>query len=70
MSSIITFDDYIKTNKNEIQKMIFINNAINDGWTVKKYEKSYIFTKKHENRREIFQENYLELFISENCSVI
>ena len=43
MSSIITFDNYIKTNKNEIQKMIFINNAINDGWTVKKYENSYIF---------------------------
>ena len=70
MSSIITFDNYIKTNKNEIQKMIFINNAINDGWTVKKYENSYIFTKKHENRREIFQENYLELFIRENCNMI
>jgi hypothetical protein len=69
MSSIISSDNYIKIDKNEFQKMIFINNVINDGWTVKKSETSYIFTKKHENRREIFQENYLESFIHENCTM-
>jgi hypothetical protein len=26
----------------------------------------YIFTKKHENKKEVFQENYLEQFILEN----
>jgi len=66
MSSTTTSDNFIKIDKNEFQKMIFINNVINDGWTVKKYENSYIFTKKHENRREIFQENYLESFIREH----
>lgn len=64
--SSITSDNFIKIDKTEFQKIIFINNVINDGWTVKKCDKSYIFTKKHENRREIFQENYLELFIREN----
>ena len=66
MSSTTTSDNFIKIDKTEFQKMIFINNVINDGWTVKKYENSYIFTKKHENRREIFQENYLESFIREH----
>jgi hypothetical protein len=33
---------------------------------VKKSQDAYIFTKKHENRREIFQENYLETFLATN----
>jgi len=69
MSSISVSDNYIKIGKNDFQKMIFINNVINDGWTVKKCEASYIFTKKHENRREIFQENYLDSFIRENVNI-
>jgi hypothetical protein len=48
--------------------MIFITNALEQGWTIKKKEDSYIFTKKHENRREIFQENYLESFVKTNIT--
>jgi hypothetical protein len=48
------------------QKMIFIINALENGWTIKKLNDSYIFTKKHENKREVFQENYLENFIKLN----
>ena len=48
--------------------MIFIMNALDQGWSVKKSQDSYIFTKKHENRREIFQENYLENFIIQNAT--
>jgi len=55
-------------NKKQFQKMIFITNALDQGWSVKKSQDSYIFTKKHENRREIFQENYLENFILQNAS--
>jgi hypothetical protein len=54
--------------KNQIKKMIFIQNALDQGWTIKKSDDSYIFTKKHENRREIFQENYLETFLISNFS--
>ncbi len=50
----------------KFQKMVFIMNALEKGWSVKKSQDSYIFTKKHENRREIFQENYLETFIHSN----
>jgi hypothetical protein len=58
--------DNIKMDRKYFQKLVFLNNALNDGWTVKKSAENYIFTKKHENKREIFQENYLENFIISN----
>ena len=58
----------IKLNKQLFQKMLFITNALEQGWTVKKSKDSYIFTKKHENKKEIFQENYLESFVAKNFS--
>jgi hypothetical protein len=54
--------------KPAFQKMLFIMNALEEGWTIKKSQDSYIFTKKHENRKEIFQENYLDRFISEHSN--
>lgn len=56
----------IQMNKKTFQKMVFITNALEQGWSVKKSNDSYIFIKKHENRREIFQENYLENFVLSN----
>jgi|TARA_B100002019_G_C21265031_1_gene598932 hypothetical protein len=56
----------IKLNKAMFQKMLFLTNAIEKGWTVKKSNDSFIFTKKHENKREVFQEDYLETFVSSN----
>ena len=56
----------IQLSKPQFQKMVFIMNALDQGWTIKKKEESYIFTKKHENRKEIFQENYLDEFIKSN----
>ena len=56
----------IQMNKKAFQKMVFIMNALQDGWSIKKSNDAYIFTKKHENRREIFQEDYLENFIISN----
>ena len=58
----------VKIDKPMFQKMLFITNALEKGWSVKKANDSYIFTKKHENRREIFQENYLEKFLITNYS--
>ena len=43
-------------------------NALEKGWSVKKQNDKYIFTKKHENKREIFEENYLERFIISNST--
>ena len=44
-------------------KMTFILNCLDDGWKVSKKENNYIFTKKHQNRREVFEDNYLDTFL-------
>ncbi len=51
------------------QRMVFITNSLNQGWTIKKKDDSYIFTKKHENKREVFKPDYLETFIASNISL-
>jgi len=56
----------IEINKKDYQKMMFIMNTLDNGWKVRKVDDAYIFTKKHENRREVFKENYLETFILSN----
>ena len=43
--------------------MAFIYNAIESGWSVKKNEDKYIFTKKHEDKKEVYLESYLRKFI-------
>lgn len=58
----------LKIEKPLFQKMVFLTNALEQGWTIKKSNDTYIFTKKHENRQEIFQENYLETFLVSNYS--
>jgi hypothetical protein len=52
----------------EIQKMSFIHNAIDDGWAVKKRDDKYIFSKKHENKKEVYLETYLQKFIEANLT--
>ena len=51
------------------QKMLFITNALEKGWSVKKTNDTYIFSKKHENKKEIFQSDYLEKFIDSNLDI-
>ena len=49
--------------------MNFIMNAIETGWTVKKNDDNYIFSKKHEGKREVFMSDYLEKFIDKNMKL-
>ena len=51
-----------------LQKCIFIMNALENGWKVKKRRGRYVFSKNHEGRKEIFKEGYLEHFLSENMN--
>jgi hypothetical protein len=69
MSTPIFIDSYVSStsiSSNQVKKMIFIMNSLEKGWTVKKRDGNYIFTKKHENKREVFRETYLETFVQEN----
>jgi hypothetical protein len=62
-------EDQIQISKKDFQKMIFIMNALNKGWKIKKIEESYIFTKKHEGKKEILKSDYLEKFIESNLDI-
>ncbi len=49
--------------------MIFIVNALNEGWSVKKRNNTYVFTKNHEGKKEIFSESYITKFVKENLDI-
>ena len=59
-----TETDFIK-----LQKMRFIYNAIDSGWNVKKIDNKYYFCKKHEGKKEIYLETYLQKFIENNMKL-
>lgn len=48
------------------KKLNFLHNALEHGWCIKKQDGCYIFSKKHQNRREVFSNDYLEKFVIEN----
>ena len=51
-----------------LQKMSFIYNALETGWTIKKNEDKFVFSKKHEGKREVYLEEYLQKFIESNLT--
>lgn len=59
----------IEVNFVDFQKMNFIYNAIKNGWEVKMKDNKYIFSKKHEGKREVFQDSYLKKFIEKNMDI-
>ncbi len=62
-------EEQLEINKIKFQKMIFLYNALDGGWSIKKRGQSYIFTKNHEQKKEIFDENYLSTFMKENFNI-
>ena len=59
----------IEINKNLFTKMSFVFNAVQNGWNVRKKNDSYIFTKKHQGKREVFLDTYLNDFVEENADL-
>ena len=49
--------------------MNLIYNALEEGWSIKKVNTSYIFTKKHENKKEIIEDSYLLKFMKSNLDL-
>jgi len=60
--------DTSKFNPEELKKVLFIYNALNDGWTVKKTKENiFTFTKNHEEAsKEIYADGYVKDFLMEN----
>ncbi len=63
-------DDY-KISIREIERMIFISNALNDGWTVRRvgYEKYEFIKDKETYEKDISNHATLEDFLQSNFSI-
>jgi hypothetical protein len=63
-------DNEININYTDIQKMIFIFNALNDGWTVKKIENDkFELIKDNENiKKEIILDECIKKYIKYNIT--
>ena len=68
-SIIIDIDNYQPPDFITARKMYFILNTLNDGWSVKKHNDNFIFTKKHEGRKEVIADDYLKNFIVKNSDI-
>jgi len=51
-----------------LQKMKFIYNVLEQGWSISKNNDKYTFYKKHEDKEEIFLDSYLQKFILDNMN--
>ena len=49
-------------------KMMFIFNALEKGWKIKKKDDRYIFSKNNEGKKEVFLDSYLKRFIESNIN--
>jgi len=53
----------------KFQKMLLLYNTIEQGWSVKKRNGSYVFTKNHENKKEVLDDSYLMKFMKSNLDL-
>jgi hypothetical protein len=53
----------------KFKKMVFLYNALDNGWSIKKRKGAYVFAKNHEGKKEIFDEAYLSMFMKENMNI-
>jgi len=69
----IKLDNYLENNIKidniKFQKMLFLFNAIEEGWSIKKKNNSYIFLKNHEGKKEVFEDNYLDQFMKSSFDI-
>lgn len=59
----------IKVDTIKFQKMLLIYNSLEEGWCIKKRNGAYVFTKNHENKKEILDDSYLMKFMKTNLDL-
>jgi hypothetical protein len=62
-------NENIKIDVIKFQKMLLLFNSIEQGWSVKKRNDSYVFTKNHEGKKEVLEDAYLLKFMKTNLDV-
>ena len=69
MSINIKCPSDINLNYVTVQKMAFLFNALEEGWQIKKHRNKYIFSKKHEGKKEVYLDDYIRRFIERNFDI-
>jgi len=64
----LVLEKVTKELRHEILLMLFLVNTLENGWSIKKSEDSYIFSKRHENKKEVYSDDYLVSFLRKNFS--
>jgi predicted transposase YbfD/YdcC len=59
----------VKVDAIKFQKMLLLYNSIEQGWSVKKRDDSYVFSKQHENKKEVLEDSYLLKFMKTNLDL-
>jgi hypothetical protein len=59
----------IKINEIKFHKMVFLFNALEQGWSIKKKDNSYYLLKNHEGKKEIFDDEYLSTFMKDTFDI-
>jgi hypothetical protein len=59
----------LKVDVIKFQKMLLLFNSIEQGWSVKKRDDSYVFTKSHEGKKEVLEDSYLKKFMKTNLDL-
>ncbi len=59
-------NENIKVDAIKFQKMMLLFNSIDQGWSVKKRDGAYVFSKPHENKKEVLEDSYLLKFMKTN----
>jgi hypothetical protein len=62
-------NENVKVDAIKFQKMLLLYNSIEQGWSVKKRKDSYVFTKNHENKKEVLEDTYLLKFMKTNLDL-
>jgi len=62
-------NENIKVDAIKFQKMLILYNYIEHGWSVKKKNDSYVFSKNHENKKEVLEDTYLLKFMKTNLDL-
>lgn len=58
------FEDFSKFSPKDMSKILFIFNALEDGWTIKKRNNKYIFSKHKGKTNEIYMDSFLQNFLT------
>lgn len=62
--------DMNKELRQEIYIMIFLMNALESGWSIRKKDNKFVFRKRHNHKKEVYSDNYLVNFLKNNLKNI